>query len=164
MTKSPLLASLFATGLVASASCSSSSDETPAATDAAEPDERPPTPPEWDRAVTRIPEATAAASRAASLRAVSDLSSRHPASAVLVLPRTSITASMTSAGPDTTRVSWQSLGGGLVRCLASARSWSGGVFAQASTVAFARVGLDSGATTGTLRFRWLTGWWWDALP
>ncbi len=67
MTKSLLLASLCALGLVTIASCGAGSDGSTQVLDGSAPDadERPPTPTEWDRAVTRVPEAQAAASRAA---------------------------------------------------------------------------------------------------
>ena len=106
----------------------------------------------------------AARAQAAAGSALSDLLASRPDSALLALPRGSVMVSATIAGADTTRVSIQALGGGLVRCLASARIWSGGVLAEAATLAFARVGLDSAAAPGTLQFRRLPGWWWAELP
>jgi phospholipase C len=55
---------LLALGPVLAVACSSSSNTTPPPADAADADTRPPTPPEWDRAVTRVDEATAAKDRA----------------------------------------------------------------------------------------------------
>src|SRR5882757_2690709 len=72
----------------------------------------------------------AARAQAAAGSALSDLLASHPDSALLALPRGAVlypAASAAITGGDTTRVSIQSLGGGLVRCLASAHVWSGGV-------------------------------------
>lgn len=53
----------LAAAIATIAGCSSNDDTTPTPTP--EPDPRPPTPPEWDRPVTRLDEAAAAAARAA---------------------------------------------------------------------------------------------------
>ena len=63
VSQARFLASLVAFGALTNAGCKS--DDGGASPVAVEPDPRPPTPPEWDRAVTRPDEQAAAASRAA---------------------------------------------------------------------------------------------------
>ncbi len=106
----------------------------------------------------------AARAQAAASSALADFLSSRPDSALLSRPRGAVTSSLSVAGADTTLLSLQSLGGGLVRCVANAHSWSFGARADAATIAFVHVLPDSNGAPGALRFRRLPGWWWAQLP
>lgn len=72
--------------------------------------------------------------------------------------------SVAAHGADTVRVTMRFLGGGLIQTITSARSWSLGVRADASTLALLRVQPDSAPGSATLRFHRLPGWWWARVP
>ncbi len=106
----------------------------------------------------------AARAQATAGTALSDLFATRPDSAMLASPRGVTALSSVAVGADTTWVALESLGGGLVRVVASARSWSGGARADAANLGFARIVADSAAPPGTLRFQRLPGWWWAPVP
>jgi Tfp pilus assembly protein PilX len=109
-------------------------------------------------------EVAAARAQAAAGSALADVLAAIPDSAVLARPRGTITPTVIAAGPETTRVSVQSLGGGLVRVTAGARVWSGGVRADASNAGFFRIVADPAGMPGSLRYQRLPGWWWTQIP
>ena len=106
----------------------------------------------------------AARAQAAAGSAIADLLASAPDSALLALPRGATSAGTRAAGPETTRVSLQSLGAGIVRVTASSRYWVGGVSADAASLSWARIIPGSVGPPGGLRFRRLPGWWWAQLP
>ena len=106
----------------------------------------------------------AARAQAAAETALADLLVSLPDSALLARPRGALSATVIASGSDTTRVSLQSLGGVLLRGVASARVWTAGLRADAVTMAFARIVPDTAVGPGALRFRRLPGWWWAQLP
>jgi hypothetical protein len=101
---------------------------------------------------------------AAAGTALADLLASRPDSALLASPRGAVATGSVAAGADTTRLTIQSLGNGMLRVTAGARAWSGGVRGDASTLGYVRIGPDSSGPPGTLRFRRLPGWWWSQLP
>jgi hypothetical protein len=109
-------------------------------------------------------EVAEARARAAAESGLSDLLSSVPDSALLARPRGASSGGLVAAGTETTRVSMQSLGNGVLRATATARSWSGGVRGDAATVGFVRIVADPAAPPGGLRFRRLPRWWWAQLP
>ena len=109
-------------------------------------------------------EVAAVRAEAAAGSALSDELVTAPDSVALARPRGTITLSISVAGAETTRVARQSLGAGLVRVTAVARVWSGGMRADASSVAFFRIVADSAGTPGSLRYQRLPGWWWAQIP
>jgi Tfp pilus assembly protein PilX len=102
--------------------------------------------------------------QAASGSALADLLASRPDSAMLGRTRGAISGASSGTGAESTTVAVQSLGNGIMRATASARSWSGGVRGDATTVAFARIVADSAGPPGTLRYRRLQGWWWAQIP
>jgi hypothetical protein len=114
----------------------------------------------------RIARGDVAGSRAqaASGSALADLIASRPDSAMLGRPRGAMTSSSSGSGAESTTVSLQSLGNGLVRATASARYWSAGVRGDATNLAFVRIVPDSTGPPGTLRYRRLPGWWWAQIP
>lgn len=102
--------------------------------------------------------------QAAAGSALADLLSSSPDSTLLTIPRGASVRSTTVAGADTTRLTVQSLGGGMLRVTSVARTWSGGVRGDASNLGFVRVLRDSSGPPGTLRYRRIPGWWWAPLP
>lgn len=105
-----------------------------------------------------------ARAQAAAGSALADLLSSRPDSSLLAVPRGGTIASSAFSGPDTTRLTVQSLGGGLLRVTAAARSWAGGVRGDASNLGFVRVVPGSGGPSGALEYRRLPGWWWAPVP
>jgi len=101
---------------------------------------------------------------AAGETAFSDLIAAPVDSAVLLLPRGAARESVLTSAGDTVSVTVQSLGGGLVRAAFAARSWAGGVRADAMTLAWLRVLPDSGPPPAVLRYRRVPGWWWAQVP
>jgi hypothetical protein len=106
----------------------------------------------------------AARAQAAAGTALTDLFTSGADSALLTMPRGATTTTTRLAGAETTHVSLQALGGGLVRVMATTRVWSAGVRADAAALGFARVTPDSAGHFGGLRVRRLPGWWWAQLP
>lgn len=96
--------------------------------------------------------------------ALADLLASTPDSAMLMSPRGAIVSSSSVAGSDSVHVAVQSLGGGLVRVTASARSWWGGARGDATTVGFARIDRALFGAPGTLSYQRLPGWWWTRIP
>ena len=109
-------------------------------------------------------EVAGARADAAAGSALSDALSSIPDSAMLALPRGTITPSLVAAGGETTRVAVQALGGGVVRVTIAARAWSGGVRAEASNVGLMRIVSDASGPPGSLRYQRLPGWWWARNP
>ena len=105
-----------------------------------------------------------ARAEAAAGSALSDLLAGTPDGARLALARGTASAVTWISGTDTLHASSQSLGGGLVRFVAGARTWAGGVRADATTIGFTRIVTDSAGPPGALRYRRLPGWWWAELP
>jgi hypothetical protein len=85
-------------------------------------------------------------------------------SGILALARGARRTTVVSSAADTTTADIQSLGSGLVRIVATARTWSFGIRADAILVGFARVVPDSAGSVGALRYRRLPAWWWAQLP
>lgn len=109
-------------------------------------------------------EVAGARADAAAETALSDVLASIPDSATLGRPRGALALSQYVAGTDSIRVAVQSLGGGIVRIMATARAWSGGVRADATNVGFARIGADPSGPPGSLCYRRLPGWWWAQIP
>lgn len=105
-----------------------------------------------------------ARAQAAAGTALSDFLASHPDSALLARPRGFFASGSSTAGADTTRVTLQSLGNGMLRVTASARVWSGGARGDAANLGFVRIVPDSSGSPGSLRYRRLPGWWWAQLP
>jgi hypothetical protein len=105
-----------------------------------------------------------ARAQAAAGSALADFLASRPDSSLLARPRGVTSAGSSPIGAETTRVSLQSLGNGLLRVTAGARVWSGGVRGDAANLGFVRIVPDSGGPPGTLRYRRLPGWWWAQLP
>jgi Tfp pilus assembly protein PilX len=101
---------------------------------------------------------------AAAGSALTDLIASRPDSALLALPRGSISTSVAIAGAETTAVTLQAMGAGTVRATTVARVWAGGARADASALGFVRIIPDSAGPPGSLRYRHLPGWWWAQLP
>jgi Tfp pilus assembly protein PilX len=114
----------------------------------------------------RIARGDVAGSRAqaASGSALADMIAARSDSAVLARPRGAIYSASSGAGAESTTVTMQSLGNGLVRASASSRFWASGVRGEASSMAFVRIVPDSAGPPGTLRYRRLQGWWWAQIP
>jgi hypothetical protein len=109
-------------------------------------------------------DAARARAEAAGETAFADLVSAPVDSAVLLLPRGAARESVLASAGDTVRVTVQSLGGDLVRAVFAARSWAGGVRADATTLVWLRALPDSGTPPAGLRYRRLPGWWWAQIP
>ncbi len=105
-----------------------------------------------------------ARAQAAAGTALSDFLASHPDSALLARPRGFFASGSSTAGAETTRVTLQSLGNGMLRVTASARVWSGGARGDAANLGFVRIVPDSSGSPGSLRYRRLPGWWWAELP
>ena len=105
-----------------------------------------------------------ARAQAAAGTALADLLDSSPDSGQLTLPRGVVASSTAAAGAETTHVTLQSLGNGMLRVTASARNWTAGVRGDATNVGFARIVPDSSGSPGSLRYRRLPGWWWAQLP
>lgn len=106
----------------------------------------------------------AARAQAAAGTALADFFALGADSALRAAPRGSTATSTRASGAETTRVSLQALGGGLVRVTATARFWSAGVRADAAILGLARLTPDSAGRSGSLQLRRLPGWWWAQLP
>jgi hypothetical protein len=109
-------------------------------------------------------EVAAARAEAASESALAGLLGTAPDSTILALPPGTTVPGLVAAAAETTHVVIQILGTGLVRVAASAVSWSGGLRADATEVAFMRVVADPSGTPGSLRYERLPGWWWVRNP
>lgn len=109
-------------------------------------------------------EVAAARAEAAAGSALSDVLAAIPDSATLALPRGAIAPAVIAAGAETTRVAVQVLGSGVVRVTVASRAWSGGVRADASTIALMRIVPDPSGAAGSLRYQRLPGWWWARNP
>ena len=105
-----------------------------------------------------------ARAQAAVGSSLADLLASRPDSAILTLPRGATLGSESASGADTTRLTIQSLGNGMLRVTAVARTWSGGEHGDASNLGFLRVVPDSSGPAGSLRYRRIPGWWWAPLP
>jgi Tfp pilus assembly protein PilX len=105
-----------------------------------------------------------ARAQAAAGSALADLLSSRPDSTMLALSRGSTITGTTVTGADTTHLTIQSLGRGLLRVTAASRTWSGGVRGDASNLGFVRVLPDSAGAPGALRYRRIPGWWWAPIP
>jgi hypothetical protein len=105
-----------------------------------------------------------ARAQAAAGTALADLLSSQPDGTVPALPRGAATQAVSVSGADTTRLTVQSLGGGMLRVTVTARSWDGSVRGDASTLGFVRIVPDSAGPPGSLRYRRLPGWWWAPIP
>jgi hypothetical protein len=106
----------------------------------------------------------AARAQAAAGTALADFFASGADTALLAAPRGAAATSTRAQGAETTRVSLQALGGGLLRVTATARFWSGNVRADAVVLGLARLSADSAGDPGRLRVRRLPGWWWAQLP
>jgi hypothetical protein len=82
----------------------------------------------------------------------------------LARPRGSAVSTIAVAGAETTTVSVQSLGNGLLRVTAGARVWSGMQRGDAANLGLVRIVRDSAGPPGSLRYRRLPDWWWAQLP
>jgi hypothetical protein len=109
-----------------------------------------------DVAVARA-QAAAGTALAAFLTPVAD-------SGTLTRPRGWAVSTIAVAAGETTTVTVQSLGYGLLRVTAGARTWSGMQRGDAANVGFVRIVPDSAGPPGSLRYRRLPGWWWAQLP
>jgi hypothetical protein len=105
-----------------------------------------------------------ARAQGAAESALADFLSAPVDSAFAVLPRGGVRPSLLIDSGDTVRVSVQALGGGLLRVVTTARTWSLGVRADAGTFALLRILTDSLAAPPALRFRRVPGLWWAPLP
>ena len=105
-----------------------------------------------------------ARAQAAAGSALADFLSSRPDSTLLARPRGTATQAVMVAGADTKRLAVQSLGGGMLRVTAVARTWAGGVRGDASNLGFVRVVPDSAGPPGSLGYRRIPGWWWAPLP
>ncbi|HEV8410787.1 MAG TPA: hypothetical protein VGQ30_09780 [Gemmatimonadaceae bacterium] len=85
-------------------------------------------------------------------------------SATLARPRGTIVASVAGAGAETTTVTVQSLGNGVLRVIAGTRVWSGMQRGDAANVGFVRITRDSAGAPGSLHYVRLPGWWWAQVP
>jgi hypothetical protein len=106
----------------------------------------------------------AARARAAAGTALSSLLGAVPDSAMLALPRGTRSTAISISGGDTTQLTVQCLGAGLVRLTAGARSWLAGMRADAGVMAFAWIVADPANPPAGLHFVRLPGWWWAELP
>jgi hypothetical protein len=106
----------------------------------------------------------AARAQAGAATAFSDLLASTPDSALLARPRGVVSFGTVAAGAETTTVTVQSLGSGLLRVITGARVWAGTTRGDATNVGFVRIVPDSAGTPGSLRYRRLPGWWWAQLP
>jgi hypothetical protein len=109
-------------------------------------------------------EVALARAQAAAETAFADLLSAPADSVLIALPRGAARDSLVLQSGDTVRVTVQSLGGGLVRVVTTARSWSLGTRADAGTLALLRLFTDSAGGSHSLRLRRLPGLWWAPLP
>ena len=105
-----------------------------------------------------------ARAQAASGTALSGFFASIADSSVLARPRGVILSAISTAGAETTTVTVQSLGNGLLRVTAGARVWSGTQRGDAANVGFVRIVRDSAGPPGSLRYMRLPGWWWAQLP
>ena len=85
-------------------------------------------------------------------------------SATLARPRGTAVSAISVSGAETTTVTVQSLGNGLLRVTAGARVWSGMQRGDAANFGFVRITRDSAGPPGSLRYRRLPDWWWGQLP
>jgi hypothetical protein len=106
----------------------------------------------------------AAKAEAAAGSALADLLASRPDSALLARPRGAVSSAAAIGAGETTKVTVQSLGHGLLRVTSSARNWSGGVRGDAASLGFVRIVPDSSGPPGSLRYRRLPGWWWAQIP
>ena len=108
-------------------------------------------------------ELAAARAEAAAGTALADLLAAPPDSTFASLGRGGAIQTILVAGPDTARLTLQALGGNLARVVVTARSWSGGVRADAGALAFLELSLGVGPPT-TAHFSRIPGWWWAVYP
>jgi hypothetical protein len=105
----------------------------------------------------------AARARAASETETAALLASTPDSALLAMPRGGATRQVRVSGGDTVTITVQALGGARLRAVVAARSWAGGVRADAGSVVFLRIATDTAAHGAGLRMRRFPGWWWAPL-
>ena len=105
----------------------------------------------------------AARAEAAAGSALADLLAAPPDSSFALLGRGAGIQSVLVSGADTARLTLQALGGRLARVVVTARSWSGGVRADAGTLAFLELSPVAGLP-GVSHFSRIPGWWWAVYP
>ena len=105
----------------------------------------------------------AARAEAAAGSALADLLAAPPDSSFASLGRGGAIQSVRVSGSDTTRLTLQALGGNLARVVVTARSWSGGVRADAGALAFLELSIVAGPPS-TSHFSRIPGWWWAVYP
>jgi len=105
----------------------------------------------------------AARAEAAAGSALAELLATPPDSAFASLSRGAGIQSVLVAGADTVRLTLQALGGSLARVVVTARSWSGGVRADAGALAFLALSPVAGPPA-SLHFSRIPGWWWAVYP
>lgn len=105
----------------------------------------------------------AARAEAAAGSALADLLAAPPNSSFASLGRGGAIHSVLVSGADTVRLTLQALGGNLARVVVTARSWSGGVRADAGALAFLVVSFEAGPPS-TSHFSRIPGWWWAVYP
>lgn len=108
-------------------------------------------------------ELAAARAEAAAGSALANLLATPPDSTFTSLSRGTGMQFVVVSGPDTARITLQALGGTLARAVVTARSWSGGVRADAGALAFLALSPDAGPPV-TWHFRRIPGWWWAVYP
>ena len=108
-------------------------------------------------------ELAAARAEAAAGSALADLIMTPPDSTFASLSRGAGIQRVLVSGADTARLSLQALGGSLARVVVTARSWSGGVRADAGALAFLLLSPVAGPP-GPSHFSRIPGWWWAVYP
>ena len=108
-------------------------------------------------------ELAAARAEAAAGSALADLLTAPPDSTFASLGRGGAIQTVLVTGADTARLTLQALGGNLARVVVTARSWSGGVRADAGALAFLELSLGAGPPS-TSHFSRIPGWWWAVYP
>ena len=108
-------------------------------------------------------ELAAARAEAAAGSVLADLLAAPPDSSFASLSRGAGMQSVFVSGADTARLTLQALGGTLARVVVTARSWSGGVRADAGALAFLEL-LPDASVPASWHFRRIPGWWWAVYP
>ena len=108
-------------------------------------------------------ELAAARAEAAAGSALADLFAAPPDSAFASLSRGAGIQTVLVSGADTARLTLQALGGSLARVVVTARSWSGGVRADAGALAFLELSPIAGPPSSS-HFSRIPGWWWAVYP
>ena len=108
-------------------------------------------------------ELATARAEAAAGSALADLLAAPPDRSFASLSRGAGIQTVLVLGADTARLTLQALGGSLARVVVTARSWSGGVRADAGALAFLELSPVVGPESAS-HFRRIPGWWWAVYP